>query len=151
MLVHFWLKQFEKKKNNSDKIILNYDTSIHYDFYSARINTGEKEDNHYFLEGFYGGKIRALQYDGSAFSIPTELNPEDLKQEDFSVIHYYKANQFFYNNLKELTLKNSYHKINALFGNSTRKYAQYRFNKKTLFMKDRLDILSIVLNEYFSN
>ncbi|WP_293648884.1 hypothetical protein [uncultured Pantoea sp.] len=151
MLVHFWLQQFEKKKHDSDRIILNYDVSIKYDFYSVRFTAGENNEHLYSFKGFSGGKIQALQYDGSAFTNFTELTLEDVKQENFSVRHYYRANEFIYSSLKDLTLKNNFHKIVTVSGNAHRSYAQYRFNKQTLFMKDRLEILSIVLDEFFSN
>lgn len=149
MMIQFWLKQFNKKKHDSDRITLNFDVAIHYDFYDVRITTGKKEEHLYRFKSFSGGEIQALKYDGSAFSIMTELKPEDLNQQDFSVRHYYKANEFIYNNLRELTLKNTFHKITALSGNVRRSYAQYRFNKRTLLMKDRLEILSVVIDEYF--
>lgn len=151
MLIHFWLKRFEKKKHVGDRIILNLDVSKDYDFYTVKIKTGEKDDDTHYVKGYSSDKIQTLKYDGSAFTVSSELNPNDLKPEDFSVTHYYKDNEFSYCGLRGLYFKNSYHKLTAIMGNSLRAYAQYRFNKKTLFMKDRLEILGVVLNEFFND
>lgn len=151
MLIYHWLKQFEHKKHYSERIILNPEFSIKYDFYTVRIKTGEDDGDLHYFKGFSDGKIQVLRYDGSAFTIISELNPETLNQENFTVTHYYKANEFSYRNLRELLLKNNYHKVTAVTGNALRSYAQHRFNKQKLIMKDRLEILSIVLNNYFSN
>lgn len=129
---------------------MNFEVSKNYDFYSVEIITGEGDDSNYLFKGFSDGKIQAFQYDGYAFTIPTELDPKNLKHEHFFIKHYYKANEFNYRNLTELSIENCYHKLKAITGNAFRSYAQYKFNKQALIMKDRLEILGVVLTEFFA-
>lgn len=151
MMITKWLEVFEKKKHNSDRITLNFEFAIKYDFYIVRIRTGNDDSNIYEFKGFTDGNIHAVRYDDSGLPTACELSPENLKQDNFTVTHYYKANEFSYGNLREVSLKNNYHKVKAVTANAVRSYEQYRFNKQKLMMKDRQEILSIILNKYFSD
>lgn len=142
-----WLEIFDRKKHVSDKISLNYDAAIKYDFYSVKI--AMENGDLYLFQGYSNGRINALKLDGDSFCVHCELDPSTLKSDNFKIRHYYKANEYDYNSLKELRFTNSLDKIKTVLSNSHRSYTQYAFNKQKLIIKGRMEILSVFLNNYF--
>ncbi|UYP73342.1 hypothetical protein [Pantoea dispersa] len=147
MDVEYWLQRFEKKKHNSDRIILNHDAAIFYDFYSVSMVRGE---NSWLFDSYTGNVIKARKWIGDKYEELCEFDIQHFHPEEFRVRHYYKAQEFDYDTLRHLWSKDVFNRIKGTIRNKTMSLSQYLYNKQKMQIRDRMEILQFLVERRMS-
>lgn len=147
MDVQYWLQRFEKKKHDSDRIILNHDAAIHYDFYSVSMARG---NNAWLFEAYTGSKIIARKWNGEKYSELCEFDKHYFRPEEFRVRHYYKALEFDYDTLKYLRSKDFFNRVKGTISKKTISFSQYLYNRQKIQIRDRMEILQLLVERRMS-
>ena len=125
----------------------------------------EERNDHYFVryedsrgtflldaKGCSGGKVPVEKWNGSAAETHAPLCVSSLNLRNVYVIHYYKGKSFSYSGLLTYIIKGlsrwsiGYSRLKSL----VESFKQRVFNKKSLAVYDRLEVLRIVVNERLS-
>lgn len=147
MDVEYWLQRFERKKHHSDRITLNHDAAIHYDFYSVSMVRGEAA---WLFEIYSEGKIVARKWDGEKYSELCEFDKHHFRPDEFRVRHYYKAQEFDYSTLKHLMIKDPFNRLTGTVRKKTISFSQYIYNRQKMQIRDRMEVLQFLVDRRMS-
>lgn len=140
MDVEYWLQRFDRKKHHSDRIILNHDAAIHYDFYSVSMVRGEDS---WLFDAYTADKIIARKWNGEKYEELSEFDKHHFRPDEFRVRHYYKAQEFDYASLRNLWWKDA---LNCLAGTIRKKTRRFL----SIFITDKRCRYATVWKSYNS-
>lgn len=143
----YWLRRFERKKHDSDRITLNREVAVGYDFYNVTLVKGENE---WLFDRYENGMIFARKWNGERYEEIFEFASNEFSDDQFKIRHYYKASQFNYNGLRGLLWRD----LTYRFLGTVRKHhvsvSQYVFNLQKMQVRDRMEILQLLVDKKLS-
>lgn len=143
----YWLQRFERKKHDSDRITLNREVAVKYDFYSVTLVKGEDA---WLFDRYQGGSVFARKWDGEKYEDICELPKNHFGPDDFRIRHYYKASEFDYNSLSCLWWRDVKNKILGSLYKNRISVSQYVFNMQKMQVRDRMEILQLLVDKKMS-
>lgn len=143
----YWLRRFERKKHDSDRITLNREVAVGYDFYNVTLVKGEDE---WLFDRYENGMIFARKWNGERYEEISEFTSNEFSDDQFKIRHYYKASQFNHNSLRGLWWRD----LTYRFLGTVRKHhvsvSQTVFNLQKMQVRDRMEILQLLVDKKLS-
>lgn len=142
-----WLKRFERKKHDSDRITLNREVAVRYDFYNVTLVKGEDA---WLFDRYEDGIIFARKWNGARFEEICEFASNEFSDDQFEIRHYYKASQFNYLSLRGLWWRDVKNRILGSVKKNRVSVSQYVFNLQKMQVRDRMEILQLLVDKKIS-
>jgi hypothetical protein len=140
----YWLQRFEKKKHSSDRITLNREVAIKYDFYSVTLVKGEDA---WLFDRYENGIIFARKWSGDKYEEICEFTKNEFAADQFRIRHYYKASEFDYNTLSGLWWRDLKNRVMGSVNKHRISVSQYVFNLQKMQVRDRMEILQLLVDK----
>lgn len=114
--------------------------------YTTTLRDGEEPN--LVLLAMNGKKVEAQKYDGERYSIPTTLTLEDIAPDQLLVTHYYGLDEVRYEGASAVALGlwTGWPYLVIHLRRVRDSFAQRLFNRRTLEVRRRLDVLRDVLD-----
>ncbi|HDX8778003.1 TPA: hypothetical protein RQO08_002929 [Klebsiella oxytoca] len=142
--------QLFNDKPSPDRISLRYEDALKNDIFSVYIVEPNTKKNYLFEE--YNNdilKVREWNDAENKFTDIVLLPDDSLKEDSFSGVYYFKAHQLPFESLEDITwIKREVFKLRANINNYQMSKNIYEYEQQQLHIKERIDVLGIVVNKY---